>query len=251
MSMIVATAYMEEAERFDWLVAMNAGKVLATGTPAELKARTGAATIEDAFIALAARRAEGGPSPAGNPAAAAPATMNEAIVARDLTRRFGDFTAVDHVSFDIERGEIFGFLGSNGCGKTTTMKMLTGLLPATDGRRCCSASRSTPMTWPRARASATCRNPSRSIPSSRCGRTSTCTPGCSICRPTGPAPRRRAHSPFRPRRLCRPAARRRCRSASASACRWRSRSCTNRTSSSSMSRPPAWIRWRVMRSGNC
>ena len=51
----------------------------------------------------------------------------------DLTRRFGDFVAVDSVSFRIERGEIFGFLGSNGCGKTTTMKMLTGLLPATAG----------------------------------------------------------------------------------------------------------------------
>ena len=56
-----------------------------------------------------------------------------AIEARDLTMRFGDFVAVDHVSFRIERGEIFGFLGSNGCGKTTTMKMLTGLLPASDG----------------------------------------------------------------------------------------------------------------------
>ena len=55
------------------------------------------------------------------------------IAAHDLTRRFGDFTAVDHVSFTIERGEIFGFVGSNGCGKTTTMKMLTGLLPASEG----------------------------------------------------------------------------------------------------------------------
>jgi ribosome-dependent ATPase len=55
------------------------------------------------------------------------------IAARGLTRRFGDFTAVDHVSFTIERGEIFGFVGSNGCGKTTTMKMLSGLLPASDG----------------------------------------------------------------------------------------------------------------------
>src|SRR5690606_12662052 len=57
-----------------------------------------------------------------------------AIEAQDLTMRFGDFVAVDHVSFRIRRGEIFGFLGSNGCGKTTTMKMLTGLLPATEGR---------------------------------------------------------------------------------------------------------------------
>jgi ribosome-dependent ATPase len=56
-----------------------------------------------------------------------------AIDAKDLTRRFGDFTAVDHVTLSIERGEIFGFLGSNGCGKSTTMKMLTGLLPPTEG----------------------------------------------------------------------------------------------------------------------
>ncbi|WP_459904102.1 ATP-binding cassette domain-containing protein, partial [Desulfosarcina cetonica] len=56
-----------------------------------------------------------------------------AIEAHNLTMRFGDFTAVDHVSFRIGRGEIFGFLGSNGCGKTTTMKMLTGLLPASEG----------------------------------------------------------------------------------------------------------------------
>jgi len=56
-----------------------------------------------------------------------------AIEAQDLTIRFGNFVAVDHVSFRIRRGEIFGFLGSNGCGKTTTMKMLTGLLPTTEG----------------------------------------------------------------------------------------------------------------------
>ena len=56
-----------------------------------------------------------------------------AIEAHGLTRRFGDFTAVDHVTLSIERGEIFGFLGSNGCGKSTTMKMLTGLLPPTEG----------------------------------------------------------------------------------------------------------------------
>src|SRR5690606_25991174 len=56
-----------------------------------------------------------------------------AIEAEGLTVRFGDFTAVDHVTFRIPRGEIFGFLGSNGCGKTTTMKMLTGLVPASEG----------------------------------------------------------------------------------------------------------------------
>ena len=66
-------------------------------------------------------------------------TARPVITARDLTCRFGDFTAVDRVNFTIERGEIFGFLGSNGCGKTTTMKMLTGLAAGdARARRCCS-----------------------------------------------------------------------------------------------------------------
>ncbi len=55
------------------------------------------------------------------------------IEVQDLTRRFGDFTAVDRVSFQVEEGEIFGFLGPNGAGKTTTIKMLTGLLRPTSG----------------------------------------------------------------------------------------------------------------------
>src|SRR5208337_2740531 len=55
------------------------------------------------------------------------------IEAHGLTQKFGDFVAVDHVDMRIERGEIFGFLGANGCGKSTTMKMLCGLLPATSG----------------------------------------------------------------------------------------------------------------------
>jgi ribosome-dependent ATPase len=131
MSVIVATAYMEEAERFDWLAAMNAGRVLATGTPAELKANTGAATVEDAFIALLPEQQSG-----RHGLQIPPRRIFESepiITARDLTCRFGDFTAVDKVNFTIERGEIFGFLGSNGCGKTTTMKMLTGLQTPSGG----------------------------------------------------------------------------------------------------------------------
>jgi ABC-2 type transport system ATP-binding protein len=58
---------------------------------------------------------------------------NEAITAVDLTKKFGDFTAVDGISFTVKRGEIFGFLGPNGAGKTTTMRMLMGLLPPTSG----------------------------------------------------------------------------------------------------------------------
>jgi len=132
MSVLVATAYMEEAERFEWLVAMNAGKVIGTGSPTELKAKAGAATLEEAFIALLPVEERGDHKALHVP----PRHIGEGepiIVARDLTCRFGDFTAVDRVSFTIERGEIFGFLGSNGSGKTTTMKMLTGLLAPTLG----------------------------------------------------------------------------------------------------------------------
>ncbi|HMO30372.1 ribosome-associated ATPase/putative transporter RbbA [Enterovirga sp.] len=133
MSVIVATAYMEEAERFDWLVAMDDGKVIATGSPDELRRQAGQPTLEAAFVGLLpeAKRAQYRPVELRPRRAADDATP--AIEAEGLTRRFGDFVAVDHVSFRIGRGEIFGFLGSNGCGKSTTMKMLTGLLPASEG----------------------------------------------------------------------------------------------------------------------
>lgn len=132
MSVIVATAYMEEAERFDWLASMNSGQIIATGTPAEIKSRTGAENLEAAFVAMLPdeqRQAHKGvhiPPRSSQPGP-------PAIEAQGLTKRFGKFVAVDHASFRIEKGEIFGFLGSNGCGKSTTMKMLTGLLPATEG----------------------------------------------------------------------------------------------------------------------
>jgi ribosome-dependent ATPase len=134
MSVLVATAYMDEAAELDFLVAMDAGQVLATGSPGELLERTGTGSLEAAFIALLPeerRRRH-------RPMAAVPRVLDEdaeiAIEVRDLTKRFGDFTAVDRVNLRIPRGEIFGFLGSNGCGKTTTMKMLTGLMPASEGQ---------------------------------------------------------------------------------------------------------------------
>jgi ribosome-dependent ATPase len=133
MSVLVATAYMEEADQFDWLVAMNAGQVLATGSPSEIKSRVSATTLEEAFIALLPEEARRGHKTLVVPPRETKDT-GVAIEAHGLTKRFGSFTAVDHVSFRIERGEIFGFLGSNGCGKSTTMKMLTGLLPVTEGK---------------------------------------------------------------------------------------------------------------------
>ena len=133
MSVIVSTAYMEEAARFDWLVAMDAGRVLTAATPRELLQQTGTTTLDDAFIALLPDEKRQDHAPVVIPPRAAAADEDVAIEADHLTMRFGDFTAVDDVSFRIGRGEIFGFLGSNGCGKTTTMKMLTGLLPASSG----------------------------------------------------------------------------------------------------------------------
>ena len=132
MSVLVATAYMEEAERFDWLVAMNAGEVLATGSAQELRDKTASATLEQAFIALLPQAQRQAYQPVVIPPYHAE-QEDIAIEAKDLTMRFGNFVAVDHVNFRIPRGEIFGFLGSNGCGKSTTMKMLTGLLPASEG----------------------------------------------------------------------------------------------------------------------
>ncbi|WP_241722368.1 ribosome-associated ATPase/putative transporter RbbA [Raoultella sp. HC6] len=132
MSVLVATAYMEEAERFDWLVAMNAGEVLATGSAEELKAQTRSQTLEQAFIALLPEAQREAHKEVIIPPRSAQ-DDDIAIEARDLTMRFGSFVAVDRVNLRIARGEIFGFLGSNGCGKSTTMKMLTGLLPASEG----------------------------------------------------------------------------------------------------------------------
>ncbi len=132
MSVLVSTAYMDEAERFDWLVAMDAGRILGTGTPKDIKARTGTDNLEAAFVQLLPEDQRDGRAALEIPPLEK-VDGNPAIVAKGLTRRFGDFTAVDKVSFEIQEGEIFGFLGSNGCGKTTTMKMLTGLLPASEG----------------------------------------------------------------------------------------------------------------------
>ena len=132
MSVLVSTAYMDEAQGFDWLVAMDAGRVLDTGTAQELMAKTSTDDLEAAFVQLLPEEKRANARELVIPPLEDHGDT-PAITARHLTRRFGDFTAVKDVSFEIKRGEIFGFLGSNGCGKTTTMKMLTGLLPMSEG----------------------------------------------------------------------------------------------------------------------
>ena len=131
MSVVVSTAYMDEASYCDWLIVMDHAKVLACGTADELRAKTGEQDLEAVFVAL-----QSGQKSEFQRLVIAPRKPNTeapVIVAKNLTCRFGSFIAVDRVSFAIERGEIFGFLGSNGCGKTTTMKMLTGLLAPSEG----------------------------------------------------------------------------------------------------------------------
>ena len=93
MSVLVATAYMEEAERFDWLVAMSDGQVLATGTPAEIKQRTGMKTSRTPLSAFFPK--SGGRGTGRSNSAPARANGEAVVVARELTRTFGDFTAVD------------------------------------------------------------------------------------------------------------------------------------------------------------
>ena len=131
LTLLVATAYMEEAEQFEQCLMMDRGRLIASGLTQELAAVTPSGKLDNAFTHY-----QGAGAVKVEPLQITPFAPDKheiVIKATDLTLRFGDFTAVNNVSFEIKRGEIFGFLGSNGCGKTTTMKVLTGLLPATEG----------------------------------------------------------------------------------------------------------------------
>ncbi|KKA08064.1 multidrug ABC transporter ATP-binding protein [Pseudomonas ogarae] len=131
LTLLVATAYMEEAEQFEHCLMLDNGRLIAKGLSVELAKVTPDGKLDSAFTHF-----QGDSGHDSEPLAIPPrnaGTADIAIEAHDLTLRFGDFTAVDNVSFAIGRGEIFGFLGSNGCGKTTTMKVLTGLIPASEG----------------------------------------------------------------------------------------------------------------------
>ncbi|MGN6671560.1 MAG: ribosome-associated ATPase/putative transporter RbbA [Candidatus Nucleicultricaceae bacterium] len=132
LSVLVATSYMEEAEQFDTVIMMDEGKIIAEGTARDLKKQSNTETLEEAFIRfLPSSKRENHRIPIAEKRDLSNHPI--AIEAKGLTKHFGDFIAVDHVNFKIPTGEIYGFLGSNGCGKTTTMKMLTGLLPVTSG----------------------------------------------------------------------------------------------------------------------
>lgn len=133
MTLIVATAYIEEAAQFQHLIAMDDGEVLVNQPTQAVLRDTQSDNLEDAYIKLLPTDKQTYWNDSQIPQFVADSNLPNAISARNLTKKFADFTAVDKVSFDIAQGEIFGFLGSNGCGKSTTMKMLTGLLDATAG----------------------------------------------------------------------------------------------------------------------
>ena len=133
MTVIVATAYIEEAQRFERLLAMDAGRLLENKPTADVLADYGTDVLEEAYVKMLPPEKQQGSGGLDITPFVADPDAPPAMEAHGLTKRFGDFTAVDHVSFTIQKGEIFGFLGSNGCGKSTTMKMLTGLLEATEG----------------------------------------------------------------------------------------------------------------------
>ena len=106
----------------------------ACGPLGGLDARATTARFEDGFMALLRDTVEHRvAAPMMPPWPLAPGDGEVVVEVRDLVRRFGAFTAVDHISFEVRRGEVFGLLGPNGAGKTTTFRMLCGLLPASSG----------------------------------------------------------------------------------------------------------------------
>ena len=128
-TIVLATSYMDEAARCDRVAIMNAGRVAACAPPRDLGPDLEEAVIE--MLAPERTRRNGVVSPHSREQGVGTAT--EALLVDGLTKRFGTFVAVDHASFSLHRGEIFGLLGPNGSGKSTTIKMLCGIYPPTSG----------------------------------------------------------------------------------------------------------------------
>lgn len=117
ITIIVSTPIMDEARRCDRIAFINEGRIQGIDTPADILKR-----FADVFCPASLQH-EKADNRDGN-----------VIEVEGLTKCFGSFVAVDHISFHVHRGEIFGFLGANGAGKTTAMRMLTGLSRPTEGR---------------------------------------------------------------------------------------------------------------------
>jgi ribosome-dependent ATPase len=131
LTVICSTGYVEEASNFDEIAFFNNGCLLQQSSVADVLARTGAASLTEAYSGLLSGSSVATLSPPTRPEQSG---HDEVVIdARGLTKRFGPFAAVDNISLTVNRGEIFAFLGPNGCGKSTTMRMLTGLSTPTSG----------------------------------------------------------------------------------------------------------------------
>jgi len=139
MTVIIATSYLDEAERCHRVAMVNQGRILLEGDPVELQSRNGKSDLSEIFVDVLSKEIgkedlKANLERLGDHSVHLNLQKDEAVVRVDgLTKKFGNFVAVDHVSFDIYPGEIFGFLGPNGAGKTTVIKMLCGILNPTGG----------------------------------------------------------------------------------------------------------------------
>ena len=116
ITIVVSTPYMDEIRRCDRIAFINNGEIKGIDTPEQILSR-----FSDILCPPGLERKE------------TTAHKEYAIKVENLTKQFGEFTAVDHISFQVEKGEVFGFLGANGAGKTTAMRMLCGLSRPTSG----------------------------------------------------------------------------------------------------------------------
>lgn len=134
LTVVCSTGYVEEASHFDEVVFIHAGRVLLQETVSNVRSHANDGTLSGAYTAIL--EANGLTAGQEDRTAANNHPPGDEIVieAQKLTKRFGKFTAVDSIDLSVRRGEIFGFLGPNGCGKSTTMRMLVGLSQQSAGK---------------------------------------------------------------------------------------------------------------------
>lgn len=134
VTIVVATAYLDEAERCHRVGLLHHGRLLACDCPQRLKSLAGPAvtdpSLEDVFIGVLG---EGADTAVRRRTPPGSTTVEPAVILEQLSRRFGDFVAVNRISLAVPKGEIFGFLGPNGAGKSTTIRMLCGILEPSSG----------------------------------------------------------------------------------------------------------------------